>query len=96
MPGPRPAASAWSNRHTFASWLVMAGVDLRTVQQLGGRQSLAMVRRYRHLAPDHLRAAVGRLVLSSERVELGQKLVSAVGAAECGSRLSAFFRTKRD
>jgi Phage integrase family len=86
MPGPRPAASAWSNRHTFASWLVMAGVDLRTVQQLGSWQSLAMVQRYRHLAPDHLRAAVGRLVLSSERVELGQNLVSTVGAAAVDRR----------
>ena len=44
------------NRHTFASRLVMAGVDLRTVQQLGGWQSLAMVQRYAHLAPDHLHA----------------------------------------
>ena len=33
------------NRHTFASRLVMAGVDLRTVQRLGGWQSLAMVQR---------------------------------------------------
>ena len=31
------------NRHTFASRLVRARVDLRTVQQLGGWQSLAMV-----------------------------------------------------
>jgi hypothetical protein len=30
-----------------------------------------MVHRYSHLAPDHLRAAVERLVSSSERVELG-------------------------
>ena len=60
------------NRHTFASRLVMAGVDLRTVQQLGGWQSLAMVQRYSYLAPDHLRAAVERLVSSSDRVALGQ------------------------
>jgi site-specific recombinase XerD len=33
------------NRHTFASWLVMAGVDLRTVQDLGGWRTLAMVQR---------------------------------------------------
>ena len=33
------------DRHTFASRLVTAGVDLRTVQQLGGWQSLAMVQR---------------------------------------------------
>jgi site-specific recombinase XerD len=50
------------NRHTFASRLVMAGVDLRSVQDLGGWRSLAMVQRYGHLAPEHLREAVERLV----------------------------------
>jgi site-specific recombinase XerD len=33
-------------RHTFASRLVMAGVDLRTVQELGGWSSLDLVQRY--------------------------------------------------
>ena len=36
-------------RHTFASRLVMAGVDLRTIQELGGWGSLEMVQRYSHL-----------------------------------------------
>jgi len=49
-------------RHTFASRLVMSGADLRTVQDLGGWRTLSMVTRYSHLAPDHLRAAVERLV----------------------------------
>jgi site-specific recombinase XerD len=51
-----------SNRHSFASRLVMAGVDLRTVQELGGWKTLSMVLRYSHLAPSHLQAAVERLV----------------------------------
>jgi integrase len=51
------------NRHTFASRLVMAGVDLRTVQELGGWKTLGM-ERYAHLAPSHLQAAVERLVLA--------------------------------
>jgi integrase len=51
------------NRHTFASRLVMAGVDLRTVQQLGGWHTLSMVMRYSHLAPAHLAAAVEALVV---------------------------------
>jgi site-specific recombinase XerD len=51
-----------SNRHSFASRLVMAGVDLRTVQELGGWKTLSMVLRYSHLAPRHLQAAVERLV----------------------------------
>jgi site-specific recombinase XerD len=49
-------------RHTFASRLAMAGVDLRTIQELGGWKTLSMVQRYAHLAPGHLRAAVDRLV----------------------------------
>jgi len=53
------------NRHTFTSRLVMAGVDLRAVQELGGWKSLKMVERYAHLAPDHLRAAVERLARPS-------------------------------
>jgi hypothetical protein len=40
----------------------MAGVDLRTIQVLGGLRTLAMVQRYSHLGPDHLLAAVERLV----------------------------------
>jgi site-specific recombinase XerD len=56
------------NRHSFASRLVMAGVDLRTVQVLGGWRTLAMVQRYSHLAPAHLREAVERLVPISSRV----------------------------
>lgn len=54
-----------SNRHTFASRLVMAGVDLRTIQELGGWKTLSMVERYSHLAPSHLQAAVDRLVPQS-------------------------------
>jgi site-specific recombinase XerD len=61
------------NRHTFASRLVMAGVDLLSVQRLGGWRTLSMVQRYAHLAPDHLRAAVERLTVT----ELGVNLDSA-------------------
>ena len=48
-------------RHTFASRLAMAGVDSRTIQDLGGRRSLAMVERYTHLSPTHKAAAVERI-----------------------------------
>jgi hypothetical protein len=48
------------NRHTFASRLVMAGVDLLTVQKLGGCRALSVVHRYAHLALDHVLAAVER------------------------------------
>ncbi len=48
-------------RHTFASRLVMAGVDLRTVQELMGHKSIAMTVRYAHLDLRHTLAAVERL-----------------------------------
>jgi len=48
-------------RHTFASRLVMAGVDLRTVQELMGHKTIQMTCRYAHLAPQHRLAAVQRL-----------------------------------
>ena len=48
-------------RHTFASRLVMAGVDLRTVQELMGHKTIQMTVSYAHLAPQHRLAAVQRL-----------------------------------
>jgi integrase len=56
------------NRHTFASRLVMAGVDLRTVAELLGHRTLQMVMRYSHLAPEHQASAVDRLVPGGGRM----------------------------
>ena len=39
-------------RHTAASWLVQAGVDLYRVQALLGHESFRTTQRYAHLAPD--------------------------------------------
>ncbi|WP_370546384.1 site-specific integrase [Edwardsiella tarda] len=41
-------------RHTWASWLIQAGVPLSALQEMGGWESIEMVRRYAHLAPYHL------------------------------------------
>jgi len=60
------------NRHTFASRLVMAGVDLRTVAELLGHRTLQMVMRYSHLAGEHQAAAVARLV-DARLVDAGRR-----------------------
>lgn len=48
-------------RHTFASHLVMSGVDLTTVSRLLGHKTLTMTLRYSHLAPNHLSNAMESL-----------------------------------
>jgi integrase len=48
-------------RHTFASHLVMNGINLKTVQYLLGHKDIRMTLRYAHLSGEHLQAAVGTL-----------------------------------
>lgn len=49
----------WNDwRHTFASDLTMAGHSDRTVADLMGHRSTAMVKRYAHLSNRHLRNAI--------------------------------------
>ncbi|MDB4892199.1 MAG: integrase family protein [Gemmatimonadetes bacterium] len=46
-------------RHTFASWLVMAGADLLTISRLMGHKGIGQIEdTYGHLSPMHLRGTV--------------------------------------
>lgn len=53
-------------RHTFASPLVMAGVDIRTAQELMGHKDIRMTMRYSHLSSAHLKEAVKRIEHDTE------------------------------
>jgi integrase len=55
-------------RHTFASRLVMAGVDLPTVQALLGHKGISMTLRYTHLSSHHKHQAVAILDRITEKV----------------------------
>lgn len=48
-------------RHTWASWHVQAGTPLYVLQELGGWESVEMVRKYAHLSSEHLVKYVDRL-----------------------------------
>jgi len=62
-------------RHTFASHLVMAGVDLTTVKELMGHKDIKMTLRYSHLSPDHKKRGVDMLC---ERLQTATKQPQAV------------------
>lgn len=53
--------TAYTLRHTTASWLVQRGAPTRKVAELLGTSEALIERTYGHLAPDHLRAEVALL-----------------------------------
>ncbi|MDP6559800.1 MAG: tyrosine-type recombinase/integrase [Candidatus Binatia bacterium] len=71
-------------RHTFASRLIMAGVDLRTVQELMRHKTITMTLRYTHLSPSHTLDAVNKLCLTNQAgstrtsTEENERMTSAV------------------
>lgn len=72
----RPTHTVWKNalkragitdfrihdcRHTWASWHVQAGTPLYALQEMGGWKTTEMVRRYAHLAAEHLAEHAARI-----------------------------------
>jgi integrase len=66
-------------RHTMASHLVMAGVDITTVSRLLGHKNLTMTLRYAHLAPAHMAKAVDLLDSTLTGKPSAQKLHNLAG-----------------
>jgi integrase len=60
-----------SNRHTFCSWLAMAGASIKEIQELSGHKTISMAARYSHLSPAHKRSVVD-LISSSPTQALEQ------------------------
>jgi integrase len=49
-------------RHTFCSWMAMAGVSLKAIQEVAGHKTLSMTARYAHLSSDHKASEIERIV----------------------------------
>ena len=69
-------------RHTWASWHVQAGTPLHVLQELGGWESVEMVRRYAHLSSDHLVEYVDRMSGSLKAVNGREGVTNQLRAAE--------------
>ena len=50
-----------SNRHTFCSWLAMAGATIKEIQELAGHKTITMSARYSHLSPEHRLSVIERI-----------------------------------
>lgn len=64
-------------RHTWASWHVQSGTDLHVLQEMGGWESIEMVKRYAHLSTKHLVNYAEKIV--SHDTSTSQSDISAVG-----------------
>ena len=76
-------------RHTFASHLVMAGVDLVTVKELLGHKTINMTNRYTHLAQEHKAQAVAKLEDRYKAGENETQSQSAIVSTELKEAINA-------
>jgi integrase len=69
-------------RHHFASWYIMRGGSLPSLQQILGHADLKMTLRYAHLAPEHLRSEIAK-------TERPAPTLVAQAATDFSARISA-------
>ena len=66
------AGYVWhSNRHTFCSWLAMAGASIKEIQEAAGHKTITMSARYSHLSPAHKLSVVERIAGTATKQPLG-------------------------
>lgn len=56
-----------SNRHTFCSWLAMAGATIKEIQELAGHKTISISARYAHLSPDHKLSVIDRISAAASK-----------------------------
>lgn len=59
--GPKDRVVFHTLRHTFGSWLALAGTDIYRIKTLMRHKTITMTMRYAHLLPDATRDAVNHL-----------------------------------
>jgi site-specific recombinase XerD len=60
------AGYVWhANRHTFCSWLAMAGASIKEIQELAGHKTITVSARYSHLSPEHRLSVIDRIATVS-------------------------------
>lgn len=70
---PREKINFHALRHTFASWLAMAGTPLFDIMVLLGHSSLNMVKRYAALSPEYTHKAVMALSRKKEAAIMNEE-----------------------
>lgn len=58
-------------RHTWASWHVQNGTPLMMLKEMGGWETLEMVKKYAHLGAEHLNKFVGSVTFLAQENEIG-------------------------
>lgn len=66
-------------RHTFATRLVLSGIDLVTVSKLLGHSSIHMTMRYSHPTPEALKKAVEALNTPKLEKSVSNSVSSGIG-----------------
>jgi len=53
-------------RHTFCSWLAMAGATTCEIMEAAGHKTMSQAARYSHLSPQHTRSVVDRIATGTK------------------------------